>query len=477
MASTEKFPDAHLLRQSWDSSPPASAVPRAPLRVTLPAQCPSSNKRLPSPQLNDHDPFLNEFTSDQLTELKAILRKRDLLVDKRVNLNLLKRNCIPHRNHNREALKTCQDAGKSWRASVRSGQVNSDSFSVLENALEQLEKSYPGLLGIEEQVRQAENELNNLENHLQQRERKLYNKLKKLIGTHTSTDSVTSDSESRSAQSKLSTEASSSPPLAREYYSQARQAFILRGRLRDFQEEHRQMVEARKRDQDLSQPVEPSEKPFLKTYFTELTTMYKEFYNARERAAQLKAQCHRLGIEVEDEQDAVSNVDALNGQTRVERSVIHQAAMRESDFRGVTALEKLLFGYTDRNARVEEWRANLPPHYQQDESTNINLDNHREFLWDTIGHSTNPVSGFQDIVAQPISPGITQNGHFECFETTPEASVIWDYTNHSRTLEDARFPGDPPTRRYSCSIPPALDTPFNDCLMEVTTTSKTKSIR
>jgi hypothetical protein len=410
-----------------------------------------------------------------LAELKAIFRKRDLLVEKRVSLNLLKRNCIPHRNYNREALKTCQDAGKSWRASVRSGQANGDSFSVLETALEQLENSYPGLLGIEEQVRQAENELNILENHLQQRERKLYNKWRKLIDFHTSTDSVPSDPESRSTHSKDSTE-DSSPSLAREYYSQAKQAFILRGRLRDFQEGYRQTMDARKRDQDLSQPVEPSENLFLETYFTELTTMYKEFYNANERAAQLKAQCRRLGIEVEDEQDAVSNVDALNGETRIERSVIHQAAMRKSGVRGVTALEELLFGYTDSKARVEKWRANLPPHYQQDEFTNINLDNHRELLRDTAGRSTSPTFGFQDIVAQPISPGITHNGHLECFKTTPEASGIWGCTKHSRTLEDARFPGDPPIRRYSCSIPPALDIPFNDCLIDVTSTSRSKSM-
>ena len=361
--------------------------------------------------------------------------------------------------------------------SVKSGQANGDSFSVLENALDQLEKSYPGLLGIEEQIRQAEIELNVLENQLQQRERKLYNKWKKLIDIHVSTDSAPSDSERSSTYSEPSTEASSSPSLAREYYSQAKQAFILRGRLQDFQEGHRQTVEARKRDQDLNQPVEPSERVFLETYFTELTTIYKEYYNARERAAELKIQCRRLGIEVEDEQDANSYVEALNGPTRVERSVIHQAAMRKSGFRGVTALEELLFGYKDSNARVEEWRANLPPHYRQDESTNTNLGDHRNLLWDTAGRKTSTMSVLQDNLTQPISPGITQNGHLEGLETTLEASVIRGYTNRSRTLEDARFPGDPPKRRYSYSIPPTLDKPFNDYSIDVTPPSKPKSIR
>ena len=422
MGSAQKFPD-HLLWQSWDNSStsvvPRLLVSRDGLGARLPE--PSSPSKLPHPQLNGHAPSPNTITPDQLAELKAISRKRDLLVAKRVTLNVLKRNCIPHRNYNREA-------------SVRSGHANGDSFSVLERALEQLEKSYPSLLGIEEQVRQAENELNVLESHLQKQEDKLYNKWMKLIDTHVSKNSVPSDSESTSSTcSKRSTGASSSPSLAREYYSQARQAFILRGRLRDFEETHRQAVETRKSNQDLSQPVEPSEKNFHQTYLTELTTLYKEFYSAQQRATQLKDQCRRLGIQVEDEQDASSNVDALDGPTRVERNVIHQVAMRKSSFQGVTALEELLFGYTDSNARVEEWRANLLPDSRHDE----------------------PLEGI----------GITQ-----------EASGIRGYTSRSKTNEDARFPGDPPTRRYSYSIHPTLDKPLNDCSIDVELPSRPKSI-
>jgi hypothetical protein len=464
MGSAEKFPNAGLLRQSWDSSPPASVV----LQLGLPEQSSVSSKRLQSSQLNGHAPSPNKITLDQLAELKAILRKRDLLVEKRISLNVLKRNCIPHRNYNREVLKAFQDAWRLWRTSVRSSQTNDDSFLMLERALEQLEKSYPSLLGIEEQVRQAENELNVLEKHLQKREHKLYNKWRKLVDTQVSKDS---DSESSSTYSKPSTGASSSPSIAREYYSQAKQAFILRGRLRDFQEAHHQEMETRKRDQDLSQPVEPSEKIFVETYLTELITMYKEYYNTRERATQLKAQCRQLGIKVEDEQDTASNVDALDGQTRIERSVIHEIAMRKSNFGGIAELEELLFGYTDSNARVEEWRANLPLHYQQDEPRNTNVDDHRNFLWDTVGRRTSPTFGLQDV------PGITHIEHLERLGTIPKASGVQAYISRPKIVEDARFPGDPLRRRYSYSILSALDKSFDDCSIDVTLPSRPKSIR
>jgi len=375
MGSAENFLDTALLQQSWDSSTLASAVPRelvsnSDLRFGPPEEYSTSRQRPPTVQLNGHAPGPNEITPEQLAELKAILRKRDLLVDKRVSLNDLKRNCVPYRNHNQEAIKACQDAVRSWRASIRSGQANDDAFSVLEKACERLERSCPGLLGIEEQVRQAEIELNALESHFQKRENKLYNKWKKLVDGHESVDSVPSDSEDGSAHSTRSTRASSSPSLAREYYLQAKQAFILRSRLREFQEEQRQAEETRNHDQDLNQQVEPSEKASPDTYFTELTAMYKEFFDAQERATQLKAQCRQFGIDVEDERDTTSNIEALNGQTHVERSVIHQAAMSKSGSQGVNSFEELLFGYTDSNARVEEWFER----YQQNEPTNINLN-------------------------------------------------------------------------------------------------------
>lgn len=291
--------------------------------------------------------------------LKSVCRKRDRLVQKRVDVNILKRDCAHQRNHNHVAYEVFHGAAEQLVSQADQSWDYPDSHRALEVAWQNLQLSRSRREELEERLRQATNELNVLEDELKEEEEALYFELQKLssIPNDTSPDAGHESSSPRRSQQSEST--THDPPLLREYSEKNLQVSFLRAQLHEFQAEHREEVERRKLDKELNQPVAPSEKIFLERYFETLMAMYQEYYTAKHEVRALKLKCQELHLDIEDGEDNMSEMDALEASVVVDKQLIHFAAMNRSRYKGVNPLQVLLFGYTDSAARVRNWLTNV----------------------------------------------------------------------------------------------------------------------
>ena len=152
-----------------------------------------------------------------------------------------------------------------------------------------------------------------------------------------------------------SSESSIFPPILRAYFSKTQQASFLRGRLHELQAEHREENEKRKLARELNQPLQPSEKIYLETYFNMLSSIYDEYHTTRRDAMALKLKCRQRRLDIEDGEEDEDDMDAFEASITVDKQLFHFAVVNKSKYVGVNLLEVLLFGYTDSVARVNSW--------------------------------------------------------------------------------------------------------------------------
>jgi hypothetical protein len=373
--------------------------------------------------------------------LKSVYRKRDRLVQKRVDLNILKRDCVHQRNHNRAAYEAYYEAAEH----LASQADNPDSLQALQSAWQELQRSNVRREEQEEKLRQAANAANVLEDELKEEEETLYSELRKFNGPSQLNSPDGSQRASSPQRSYRDESPSHEPPILREYVNKNQRASFLRDQLHEFQAEHREEIQKRKLDKELNRLVAPSEKSFLEGYFEKLMAMYQDYYTTKREARALKLKCRELRLEIEDGEDDMSDIDAIEAPVAVDRQLFHFAATNRSKYKGVNPLEVLLFGYTDNTARVSTWltgvHQNWPNSHQRTQTQN---DTTAEF-------ETMPS---EDLVlaesASAIpSPNLIRSDE-SSFRAVEESIVAEGHAIDSPFFpRQTSFPGEAPKRRYS----------------------------
>lgn len=374
--------------------------------------------------------------------LKSTYRKRDRLVQKRVDLNIFKRDCAHERNRNRLAHEAFNKAAAKFMGQVDYKHVNIDGFPALETAWERLQLSNTRREQQEEKLRKAENEMNTFEDELKTQEHGLYSELQRLSGINTFVSS--GDSQSQSSLDTSTYE----PTILREYYEKSRQAISLRNQLHEFQAEHREEAERRKLDKELDRSVTPSDKIFLERYFDTLTAMYQQYYTAKHEARDLKLKCREHDLEIEDGEDEMSDMDALEASVVVDKQLIHFAAVNKSTHRGVNPLEALLFGYADTTARVDNWLTNVHQYCRSNDARTPTTGHGPAPRFDINSVFPENLIAVKDMSAAPtaclrrprnLSVGVSNKSS----STEPHTFDV------PFLLRETSFPGERPERRYS----------------------------
>ena len=392
-----------------------------------------------------------------LLKLKRVYRKRRRVVDKRVDLNTKKRDCAYARRHELDAHEAFDRAAEHIMTQASQNTALHAEFRALHSAWEKLQESHAHLEMREEQVRFAEKAVVAREDELQEEESSFYSGLQKVNGMVSYSFPEQLPSESGSSASTHSGGVRL-PPLLRQYYDLSQQASFLRGRLQEFQAEHREHVEKRKVNKELNRPVVPSEHAFLEDYFETLTAMYREYHTAKHQAAELKSRCRQLNIDIEDGEDALSDLAALVAPVAVERKLIHFVAINKSQYKGIDPLEVLLFGYTDTTARVNSWLTGVHESRPYDKSET-------QIHYEPAPPKYNSVEQDTDNIIAAASPSLPSTG--------PAAQDDYSFGAPSDNqfgipflLRETNFPGEAPKHRYSdpALFQTSLDTFHVPCL-------------
>lgn len=377
--------------------------------------------------------------------IKSVYRKRDRLVQKRLDLNTLKRDCVHQRNHNRVAYETYYGAAEHFVSQADKGCCHPDSLRTLQNAWHALQRSNSRREEQEEKLRQAANAVNVLEDELREAEETLYAELRKITGSTLLTSPDDSQLALSPQRSHRSQSPSWDPPILREYFDKNLQASFLRGQLHEFQAEHREEVQKRKLDKDLNRPVAPSEKTFLQGYFEELTVMYQKYYTAKREARDLKLKCREHHLDIEDGEDEISYMDAIEAPVAVDRQLFHFAATNKSKYKGVNPLEVLLFGYTDNIARVSTWLTDVYRSWPNSPQT-MQTQNVTPAEFETSSSVNRVVS--EPTFAVPTSNAIRSDQY--SFGALGESTMAEGPATDSPFFpRQTNFPGEAPRRRYS----------------------------
>jgi len=288
--------------------------------------------------------------------LETLIRYREKVQQQRELVESLQRDVDPLRTECRRRQEVYNAAAEGYSNLARRNEPTEESLLNLLNAWTSLQASFKNLNDKEDNVWQAFQILNTLEHKLQGDEQILY------LNLQTLNLPTLDDFGVRSYHGELESEACSStgsasfmPAPLREYYSKTQQASFLRGRLHELQAEQREEQEKRKLAKELNQPLPESEKAFLQTYLSTLSSMYQEYHAAQQEAMAIKLRYRQRGLDIEDGEELQSDVDVFEASTGVDRQLFHFGALNQSRFVDQNALEVLLFGYTDSVARVNSW--------------------------------------------------------------------------------------------------------------------------
>jgi hypothetical protein len=362
-------------------------------------------------------------------------------VEKRVDLNTKKRDCAYARSHELDAREAFDRAAEQFVIKSSQNTTLRSEFRALHSASEKLQESRAHLEIREEQVRSAERAVVASEDELQEEESSFYSRLQKLNGMLSYSFPEHSQSDSTSSQSTRSGGARF-PPLLRQYYELSQQASFLRARLHELQAEHREQVEKRKVDKELNRLVIPPEKAFLEDYFETLTAMYQEYCTAKHQAAALKNRCRQLNVEIEDGEDTLSDLAALDASVVLEKKLIHFVALNKPQYKGVNPLEVLLFGYTDTTARVNNWLTGV--HKSQ-----LYIKQETQKNWESpLPKYKSAERGVDDTIIAAT------NSNIPPIDLAASDDFIFDAPSDYQfgfpfLLRETNFPGEAPKRRYS----------------------------
>jgi len=390
-----------------------------------------------SPQLpNARDEHLG---SNHILETGDVQRQHGTEISHLPDLKRLTRSCERHKRLRIELKGLLQDStvqlNRCWQdynaaADEYMNQANEngligDSLQNLLTAWQKLQISKKNLGDQQKRFQQAMLTLETLDDKLDGEERILYSNLKTLADTaDIDIQSLHSEPESDAVISlPNSSESSFFPPILRAYFSKIQQASFLRGRLHELQAEHREENEKRKLARELNQPVQQSEKTFLETYFSMLSSMYEEYYNTRREAMALKLKCRQRHLDIEDGEEDEDDMDVFEASITIDKQLFHFAVVNKSKYVGVNLLEVLLYGYTDSVARVNSW---LSDQRQKPQDNDVQL----QLVFEPTTDLNPPVDRSY---AASITVELAESDAFE----TP---ILFRDTN---------FPGERPRHRYS----------------------------
>jgi hypothetical protein len=228
--------------------------------------------------------------------------------------------------------------------------------------------------GLQQEVMRLNRDLHDQSDHYKDLQRRLSTldyrfgqKEDELYGKADFTTSKFQDADSVSVSSSESSETSetNAPTLVRDYYDCVGTMDATWHTLQEIEENHREELNERERNDHDSHHSKPSEKQFIKAFFEDRATAVEKYLKAQARAKRLRAQCLDLNYYLRD--DGIMDTPPLGTYSTARPLELLLFRPSEPEERLLSWLEDVLREQAAASYRFPRWTGQnaIPQSYQQ----------------------------------------------------------------------------------------------------------------
>jgi hypothetical protein len=282
--------------------------------------------------------------------LKSVCRELDDVLTEREVVDTDRQNYLRHQAHFGEVQKDFMDVASHFMDILDARHSSSQDFISLRKAWDRVQSSHAIFASKRTKFVNAERDLSKIEEKMLKQQEELYRSLPKLEDVHfdhekfdDSLTNITSDLSHHCPQQGGPSGVISA--LAKHYYDKVGQVNGLRDDYLNFRGEHRLQLASRERSRESGKTVQPSEFPFLQSFYQELGTISQDFEKNFQEMWRLYRECQEKGVTVtEPDIPPLPNGDVFEDTSRPTSRIVQQAisSPQHEAAPGVTSLSALV---------------------------------------------------------------------------------------------------------------------------------------